>query len=157
MSTVLSQSCSWLLILNPAFPSLMSQLMWKRYLSHRRTANAQVNQSPHCSITQYRELRLKLQTKSHVMRKPVYAICKQRRCSLISIFVVRCLMHQSSLPPPPPPHFTGVYLRNTQARHLPGTAGELKKSLPRTLAPLSPAHLRRWGGGGRGYKWLVHK
>ena len=28
---------------------------------------------------------------SHVMRKPVYAICEQQRRSLISTFVVRCL------------------------------------------------------------------
>ena len=44
--------------------------------------------------------------------------------------------------------------------HLPSTAWELKKSLPRTLAPLYPAHPRRcvcvcvcvcWGGGGQ---WL---
>ena len=35
----------------------------------------------------------------------------------------------------------------SQAWHLPGTAGELKRSLPSTLAPLSPAHPRRWVGG----------
>ena len=34
------------------------------------------------------------------------------------------------------------------SRHLPGSAGELKRSLPRTLAPLSPGHPRRWGGQG---------
>ena len=35
------------------------------------------------------------------------------------------------------------------ARHLPGTAGELKRLISRTLGPLSPAHSRRcvWGGG----------
>ena len=43
----------------------------------------------------------------------------------------------------------------SQAQHLPGTAGELKRSLPHTLALLSPAHPCRWEGSG--YKWLVHK
>ena len=42
---------------------------------------------------------------------------------------------------------TGYIYVISQARHLPGTAGELKRSLPRTLAPLSPAHPRRLGGG----------
>ena len=28
---------------------------------------------------------------SHVMRKPVYAVCEKQRRSLISAFVVRCL------------------------------------------------------------------
>ena len=46
------------------------------------------------------------------------------------------------------------------ARHLPGTAGELKRPVSRTLAPLSTAHPRRcvcWGGAEvSGYKWLVH-
>ena len=32
-----------------------------------------------------------------------------------------------------------VYLCNIKTRHLPGTAGELKRSLPCTLAPRSPA------------------
>ena len=50
---------------------------------------------------------------------------------------------------------TGYIYVISQAQHLPGTAGEPERSLPRTLAPLSPAHPRRWGG--RGYKWLVHK
>ena len=36
------------------------------------------------------------------------------------------------------------------ARHIPGTKGELKRSLPRTLAPLSPTHPRRCVGGGGG-------
>ena len=40
---------------------------------------------------------------------------------------------------------TGVYLCISLARYLSGTAGELKSSLPHTLAPLSPAHPRRWG------------
>ena len=41
-------------------------------------------------------------------------------------------------------------------------AGELKRPMSHTLAPLSPAHPRRcvcWGGGEAavsGYKWLVH-
>ena len=43
---------------------------------------------------------------------------------------------------------TGYICVISQARHLPGAAGELERSLPRTLAPLSPAHPRRlWGGG----------
>ena len=46
---------------------------------------------------------------------------------------------------------TGVYLHNITSPTL--TAGELKRSLPRTLAPQSPAHPRRRGSG---YKWLVH-
>ena len=50
---------------------------------------------------------------------------------------------------------TGYIYVISQARHLPGTAGELKRSLPCTLTPLSPVHPHRWGG--RGYKWLVHK
>ena len=43
------------------------------------------------------------------------------------------------------------------APHFPGTLGELKRSLPHTLAPLSPAHPHQWGAGVcSGYKWLVH-
>ena len=34
---------------------------------------------------------------SHIMRKPVYAICRQQRHSLISTFVVRCLDSTASL------------------------------------------------------------
>ena len=76
-------------------------------------------------------------------------------------------MHQSfvtTAPLPPPPkshvlqgpaesHSPALYNSKfhrcviSQAPHLPGTAGGLKKSVPRTLAPLSPAHLHRWGGG----------
>ena len=40
----------------------------------------------------------------------------------------------------------------SQARHLPGTAEERQRSLPRTLAPLYPAHPRSWEGGGG--QWL---
>ena len=51
---------------------------------------------------------------------------------------------------------TGYIYVISQARHSPGTAGELKRSLPRTLAPLSPAHPSRWGGGGTGTNdWCI--
>ena len=43
----------------------------------------------------------------------------------------------------------GVYLWLSLALHLPGTAGEIKRSLPRTLALPSPAYpRRRWRGAG---------
>ena len=52
---------------------------------------------------------------------------------------------------------TGYIYVISQTRHLPGTAGELKRPLPRTLAPISPVHPRSGEeGGGGGYKWLVH-
>ena len=50
----------------------------------------------------------------------------------------------------------GVFCVISQAPHLHGTAGGLKRSVPYTLAPLSPAHPHGWGEGGSGYKWLVH-
>ena len=50
---------------------------------------------------------------------------------------------------------TGYIYVISQARHLPGTAGELKRSLPRTFAPLSPAHPRRWWGAGVTNDWCI--
>ena len=52
-----------------------------------------------------------------------------------------------------PPHGTTPAAVKAQAQHLLGTVGELKRSLPRTLALLSPAHPRRWGEGVGG-QWL---
>ena len=45
----------------------------------------------------------------------------------------------------------GTNFRNITSPELTGTVGEQKRSLLRTLALLSPAHPRRWGGGGQ---WL---
>ena len=51
----------------------------------------------------------------------------------------------------------GVYLRNITRPALTRHCGELKRSLPCSLAPLSPAHPRRWEGREgreRGRQWL---
>ena len=46
----------------------------------------------------------------------------------------------------------------SQARQLTGTAGELERSLPRSLARYHPPiSVGGGGGGGSSYKWLVHK
>ena len=47
-------------------------------------------------------------------------------------------------------NFTGVYLGNITSPAFTRYCGGTQKVIARTLAPLSPAHPRRWGG--RGYK-----
>ena len=52
---------------------------------------------------------------------------------------------------------TGVYLHEYHRRHLPGTAGKIKRSLPCTLAPPIPLGGGR-GRAGSGYKcWCIIK
>ena len=47
-------------------------------------------------------------------------------------------------------NFTGVYLRNITSPAFTRYCGGTQKVMPRTLAPLSPAHPRRWWWGGAG-------
>ena len=76
-------------------PHMCYREIWKSLCTHK---NSKIILESHFTLQKTIVLLHKQEKLSHIIRKPVYALCKQRRCrsawqscSLISTFVVHCL------------------------------------------------------------------